>query len=274
MKQRILSILKWLGIYHPLQSSYRNFLFKIRRKSLQKKFEQLKGYGLKCNVCNQAYQKFEDDFPDVENAVAIEKYQIVAGYGKDIICPNCLSTARERLVLFHLQQMKIADKSILHLSPEKNIYSFIATNNKVVTADLQPGFYRSIDNQVQYQDATRLTFSNVTFDLLIANHVLEHIPDDVKAMREFWRVLKFGGQAILQVPYSTIIETTVEQPEMHNPAMQSKLFGQKDHVRVYALNDYVQRLQSIGFKVEVINEFKNNEIAFQTDEVFIKILKA
>lgn len=274
MKQFILSILKVLGVYHPLQSAYRSRLFKIRRERLRKKYAPFQGGAMQCNACNARYERFESDLPLHEDAKAIEQYQIVAGYGENVFCPNCLSSARERLVLSYLQKWKLHNQSILHFSPEKNIYDYLKQHNNIQTADLYPGFYRSIDKNVQRQDITKLLYDSETFDIVIANHVLEHVPDDKKALNEIYRVLKHGGRAILQVPYSTIIEETIEQPDIKESHLQSELFGQRDHVRIYALNDYVRRLKAAGFIVDVIKDHFGENYAFQKDEVFFKISKA
>src|SRR5690606_9038704 len=97
-------------------------------------------------------------------------------------------------------------------------------------------------------DICNLPFSDNEFDLIICNHVLEHIPDDTKAMQEIYRVLKSGGTAILQVPYEKNRKTTFEDNSITDPQERRKIFGQYDHVRVYGM-DYFDKLQTIGFKV-------------------------
>ena len=119
-----------------------------------------------------------------------------------------------------------------------------------------------------------LDLKDAQFDMVIANHILEHIPDDIAAMKEIYRVLKRGGSAILQVPYSEIITATLESPEINDPAMQSALYGQKDHVRIYALNDYISRLRSVGLEVKKISypELSNlYKHAIQDKECFLQI---
>ena len=156
------------------------------------------------------------------------------------------------------------------------MYSFLKINNEVITADIEPLFYKRIDNTIKNEDATCLSFSNNSFDAVIGNHIMEHIPHDIKAMTEIYRVLKPGGRAILQVPYSTKISTTIEEPAICDAKKQSALFGQKDHVRIYTLPGYINRLQHCGFKVSVIEYsdlsayYKN---AIQPGEAFLSILK-
>ncbi len=276
MKGTVKNILKFLRVYHPLQSFYRNAVFNYQRNRNRKNYSKYKGAGFTCNVCNEQYAYFVPDYPSKENRQAIEKNKVVAGYGENIFCPNCMSTARERLLIAKLAEFDLKDKEVLHLSPEKNIYSFIKAKALVTTADLLPGFYKTIDGMVQKQDATHFSFADNSFDWVIANHILEHIPDDKKAMGEICRVLKPGGSAFLQVPYSEQLEYTIEIPGINDPAKQSNLFGQKDHVRIYLLSDYVSRLRQAGFEVELIPYAALKQyysLAIQKDECFINISK-
>jgi ubiquinone/menaquinone biosynthesis C-methylase UbiE len=135
-----------------------------------------------------------------------------------------------------------------------------------------PGFYKNIDRSIQLADATHLRYKDESFDVLIANHVLEHIPEDTTAMKEFNRVLKKGGVAILQVPYSEKLMSTIEDPLINDPDMQERLYGQRDHVRIYALSDYLLRLQSAGFETKVLSaDFLQQfeRFAIQAKECFI-----
>lgn len=276
MKELFKSILKSIGLYHPLQSWYRQMLFNKRLQQTRKLYANFRGEGYTCNICQQSYSRFVPDQPSPENKTAITKNEMIAGYGENILCPNCLSTARERLVVARLAEMDLTGKEVLHLSPEKNVYEFIEAKANVTTADLLPGFYRTIDGLVRKEDATSFSFDNASFDIIIANHILEHIPADVLAMKEIYRVLKPGGKAILQVPYSEKLTATQEMPGINDPARQSALFGQKDHVRNYALTDYVSRLQNSGFIVSVIpysalaayytNAIQENECFFEIEK--------
>ncbi|HRN92530.1 MAG TPA: methyltransferase domain-containing protein [Ferruginibacter sp.] len=254
MKQYLMRLLRYIGVYHPLQSFYRSCIFYTKRFFLRQRFRAYAGSGFTCNVCGHAYSKFKDDEPSPENAEAISRHKVIAGYGKNIVCPYCMSHARERLVLLVLEaQSGLTGKQVLHLSPERNVYPYLSQRARVTAADIQPGFYQRTAKNVEQQDATRFTYPDDTFDLIIANHVLEHIPDDTQAMSEIFRVLKPGGSAILQVPYSDEIPATLEQKDINNPKEQSRLFGQKDHVRIYSRGGYISRLQAARFEVRFIS---------------------
>ncbi len=129
--------------------------------------------------------------------------------------------------------------------------------NEYICGDLFVNGYNYPEN-VRNINILNIPYHNDCFDLIICNHVLEHIPDDLKAMKELRRVLKVGGIAILQVPISNNSEETFEDLSVEDPKIREFLFGQSDHVRIYG-QDYIKRLQKCEFKVDRINiseEFK------------------
>ena len=134
---------------------------------------------------------------------------------------------------------------MLHLAPEKNLRRVLqrCENIQYVSADLAP--YASVRT-----DINALCFGDESFDVVICNHVLEHIPDDCRAMREIIRVLKSGGWAILQVPIAASRIATVDGPPACSPSERLRLFGQDNHVRLYG-RDYARRLEAAGFFVEL-----------------------
>jgi SAM-dependent methyltransferase len=277
VKEFFKRILKSLRLYHFLQGGFRQMLFRVKRFFSRINYAKYKGTGFTCNCCCATYSRFIADHPSRQNANAINANHVIAGYGENILCPACLSTARERLIIAILEnQPALNRKKILHFSPEKNIYNYLKERNDVITADLEPLFYTRIDSDIKKEDATGLSFPDHHFEMVIANHILEHIPDDKRAMTELCRVLKPGGQAILQVPYSTTIAATLEEPGTNDPKRQSALFGQKDHVRIYQLEDYLQRLRSCGFTVSMMAYEELSPFyryAIQENEVFIRIGK-
>jgi len=99
-------------------------------------------------------------------------------------------------------------------------------------------------------DLTSLNLEDNAFDCLFCYHVLEHIPDDRKAIRELYRVLKNGGWAIVKVPIQAGLQKTLEDPRIIDPAERLRAFGQADHVRCYGL-DYRERLEEAGFIVTI-----------------------
>ena len=101
-------------------------------------------------------------------------------------------------------------------------------------------------------DICHLPFDEDTFDVILCNHVLEHIPDDTKAMQELYRVMKPGGWGIFQIPQDLKREQTFEDNTITDRKERARIFGQYDHVRIYG-RDYFDKLRSVGFKVEEVD---------------------
>lgn len=146
---------------------------------------------------------------------------------------------------------------MLHLAPEMNLQSLFqrCKNIQYVSADLESPL-ASVRT-----DITALCFGDETFDVVLCNHVLEHVPDDRQAMREIVRVLRPGGWAILQVPIAASRAATVDGPLVTTPSERLLLFGQYNHVRLYG-RDYARRLEAAGFFVELHSLPKENGDAY------------
>jgi len=93
-------------------------------------------------------------------------------------------------------------------------------------------------------------YADNSVDIFLCSHVLEHIPEDRKAMRELYRILKPGGFGVVLVPLVIGIEETHEDPSIDTIALRWKYFGMGDHVRQYGRRDFVKRLAAAGFRVE------------------------
>lgn len=176
------------------------------------------------------------------------------GYGKqrpNVLSPSTLSLERHRLLWLYLKNETDffhAQKKILHFAPEQAFYKrFKAMKNlDYTTTDLNSPL---ADVKA---DICNLPFEDNSFDVILCNHVLEHIPNDTKAMQELYRVMKVGGMGIFQVPQDLSRTTTFEDDSITDRKERSKIFGQYDHVRVYG-QDYFDKLRIIGFKVEEVD---------------------
>ena len=181
------------------------------------------------------------------------------GYGKNIrknaLCPGTLSLERHRLLWLFLERNTtfFNDKlKVLHFAPEQPFYKKFKSikNWNYITCDLNSPL---ADIKA---DICKLPFKKFEFDLIICNHVLEHIDNDFMAMEEIYRVLKKNGIGILQVPIDESLSVTFEDKTIIDPKKKSELFGQYDHVRKYG-KDFYDRLKSVGFKVKKIDVQKN-----------------
>lgn len=174
------------------------------------------------------------------------------GYGtqrNNVLSPSTLSLERHRLLWLYLQNetdffTSEKKKKLLHFAPEQAFYKTFRNQKNIdyTTTDL---FSPLADVKA---DICNLPFEDNTYDLIFCNHVLEHIPNDTKAMQELYRVLKPGGMGIFQIPQDLSRATTFSDDSITDQKERAKIFGQYDHVRIYG-RDYFTKLRSIGFKV-------------------------
>ncbi len=234
-----------------------------------------------CNCCDSKIRKFRSG--GAENPVLDELIVVGAGYHKNDYCPVCKSSYRHRIVKLYLDHTGIFSKSIrvLHIAPESQI-AFIFSKKpdiEYIAGDIDPERYSYYTRAVK-ADVTSLQFDTDYFDLLLCNHVLEHIPDDKRAMKEIYRVLKPGGSAILQVPISYRLNTTIEDLKATTNEERLKKFGHHEHVRIYG-PDYFRRIKDAGFMIEIFNPadiISSDEISRmaldEEERVFVAIKQA
>ena len=176
------------------------------------------------------------------------------GYAKvreNVLAPGTLSLERHRLFWLYLKNETTffsAPLRVLHFAPEQ---AFVQKFKKQKNLTYTTTDLNSPIADVK-ADICDLPFKNNSFDFIICNHVLEHIPDDTKAMQELYRVLAPSGTAIVQVPYDAKREITFEDNTITDQRERTRIFGQYDHLRVYGM-DYFKKLSSIGFEVNALD---------------------
>jgi predicted SAM-dependent methyltransferase len=199
-----------------------------------------KRYNRICPICNCRANKFLN-FGIKQRA--------------DAQCPSCGSLERHRFLWIYLKSktnlLNCNFKKVLHISPEKclEIKFRKQFGDGYITADLYSELV------MIKMDITKIEYPDETFDIIICCHVLEHIIDDWKALKELFRVLKNGGLAIIIVPIT--VDETYEDETIIDETERLKAFGQNDHVRRYGY-DFTTRLSSTGFKVAI---YEVNDIA-------------
>ena len=203
-----------------------------------------RGNTVMCPVCGKGFRKF-------------------LPYGRikpreNALCPNCMSLERHRLLWLYLKDRThffSHNLKVLHIAPEA---CFIKQFGKIhgrdyITADIESPLAKV------KMDIHQIPFEMNMFDVVLCNHVLEHVKDDIRAMSEIHRVLKPGGLAILQVPFfNPIPDATFEDPTITNKSEREQLFGQDDHVRRYG-RDYSERIKRSGlepFEDAYVNEIE------------------
>lgn len=173
------------------------------------------------------------------------------GYGKqrnNVLSPSTLSLERHRLLWLYLKNETdffTKQQKVLHFAPEQAFYKRFRKmkNLEYTTTDLESPL---ADVKADICD---LPFKDNEFDVIFCNHVLEHIPDDTKAMQELFRILKPQGMAILQIPQDLSREFTFEDNSITDRKERAEIFGQYDHVRIYG-RDYFNKLRATGFDVK------------------------
>lgn len=204
--------------------------------------QSLKGTGVECNVCRWDGRAFAGDH-----------------WHPGTVCPDCGSQVRHRLLTAtldgHCDRPELAEsavlcgKDILHFAPERQLRERIRNVSKShTTAD-----FDRVDCDLKLDMSSMPSVKDASYDVVIACDVLEHVPDDIAAMRELHRVLRPGGVAILSVPQMDSPSETDQDPSVTSETEREKRFGQKDHVRMYG-DDFIERLSSTGFEVDVITD--------------------
>ena len=222
------------------------------------------GNKVTCTVCGKSFRKF-------------------LPYGRkgrpNALCPHCLALERHRLLWLYLQQKTDffnKELKMLHIAPE---LCYMDRFEKLPTLDYITADIESPLAKVK-MDIHDIPFAENSFDVIFCNHVLEHVKDDLLAMREMYRVLKPGGWAILQIPFfPPIPDQTFEDITVTDPKEREKIFGQDDHVRLYG-KDYPERIKRSGFEVkeeDFTKELSPNEVekgALPKGEIIYVAIKA
>ena len=192
-----------------------------------------------------------------EDPIDGKGYRKLLPYGrvrtrKNALSPSTLSLERHRALWVYLKGFTDffkAPSRMLHLAPEYcYIKRFKSLNNlDYITGDLNSPWAD------HHFDVHAIPFDDDSFDVLMANHLMEHVDDDHKVLSEFFRVIKPGGWGILQVPIDWKNPNTEEDKSVTDPDERERLYWQNDHLRLYGYEDYPGRLRNAGFEVEVVD---------------------
>ena len=189
---------------------------------------------------------------------------------KEVMCPRCWGQERHRAVWLYLEENNYLlndGNKVLHFAPEEPFYDLFKSKNiEYHAVDLYPTSPR-VEEKMDIQD---IQYDDDYFDLIYCSHILEHVPDDIKAMRELLRVLKPGGIAIIMVPINGVVyelpfdeSKTYEDENINTPEAREKYYGQDDHVRLYG-SDFKERLLEAGFTIKSDDFIK--KLGFETIE--------
>jgi SAM-dependent methyltransferase len=217
-----------------------------------------------CNLCHHKIYQFTPISEEyVKNLagkgfpLAIDNFETLNYKGYK--CPYCEANDRDRLIGLYFAEKILQTRRdpwrILDIAPSSPVRSFIQRQAGIRyrSADL---YMDDVDDNVDIQDM--FIYRDKTFDIVICSHVLEHIPDDVKALKEMYRVLKEHGRCILLVPIPVGDSGFDEDLGQLTPEERERRFGQDDHVRLYDKATFEKRIREGGFELEklTIGDFK------------------
>ena len=226
----------------------------------------LNGLGKRhqCCVCGHTFFKFSKYRGGWRQVSAyLHRVQWTGSDFDNFWCPFCRCHDRERHLILFFEKLglweKVRGADVLHIAPEKRLAVRIEACGpaKYVKGDLVPA-----REGVERLDVTAIDYSDASFDWVICNHVLEHVPDDARALRELFRVLRPGGIAVLQTPFAAALDRTREQEEgIDTDDKRLDVYGQEDHVRLYG-TDLFARISAAGFDLELL---KHREVLPDVD---------
>jgi len=210
---------------------------------------------LTCPVCEQSNITFLS-LSDFYQKEAVKYGYKHFGKGEMIAvdtysCSNCGASDRERMYAWWIKKQIESSNlkkgaKLIHFAPEASLSKMIR--------DLNYFDYKTTDLDMEdvdyHENIMSMSFADNSFDFFICSHVLEHVEIDNKAIQELYRITKTGGCGILVAPVCLDIEETIEDPAMTTKAERWHHFGQGDHVRLYAHDDYVDKIKANGFEVD------------------------
>ena len=251
--------LKKNKIYRAAKKIYQDHYIKNQLAS--------EGEGFICPACKKNWKRFRP-FPS-KWAAALKNsgWPYVLDDAetlnhKNYTCYGCGITDRGRLYILFFERLIRNEQhyNVVEFAPIPALSTCLRNMPNVTyrTADL---FMKGVDDKIDLQDM--YLYDNNSFDIFICSHILEHVDDDLKAMKELFRILKPGGTGIAMVPIFESVTETREDPSIKDKNLRLKYFAQADHVRLYAKQDFIQRLESVGFRVKLYGQDYFGESLFE-----------
>lgn len=234
-----------------------------------------------CCLCNSKVNSFLPLGRDRNPFLA--ELKVIGSDPYNFYCPECKSFDRERHLWLYLNAAgiyeAIENQKILYFAPEEKLIQKILEKTKdAVIADYCPERYSGRPYETVKADITEINYKDETFDMVIANHVLEHVEDYTRAMKEIFRVLKYDGIAILQTPYSPVIYNNFEDPALDTAELREKYYGETDHYRIFGKR-FFDDLAAAGFQVyvlyheDILKDFDASEYGVNIREPFMFVQK-
>ncbi len=241
-------------------NSIKRGLRKYYKAMFKKPFEKgrhllnMMGNKHRCYICGENFSNFIKYHGGVKKIPQFRLRLDLLDSNRDSFrCPSCNSFDRERHLFMFFDNLSFWDKfiesEVLHFAPEIHLSDRISSfrTRRYIKADYNPQ-----GGDLEKIDATKIPYDDGTFDLVICNHVLEHIRDYPKAMSEIHRVLKVEGTAILQTPYSKVLLNNFEDKGIDTDSLREFFYGERDHYRIFAEKRFLEDLQKTGFSLAIV----------------------
>lgn len=250
-------LIKWILNHLP-----RTFLQRVAGWMMPLVGLWYRGSKFRCPLCGRSYRKL-----------------LPYGYvtpRENALCPHCLSLERHRLLWLYLERetpLFASLPTLLHIAPEVCLMRhlkprYAACKERYKTADLESPLADL------HFDIQQIPLDDESFDVVICNHLMEHVEDDRQAMRELHRILKKGGWGVLLSPVELDRATTFEDDSITDRKERTRIFGQYDHRRIYG-NDFADRLREAGFTVEdidyaaTLSQAERTHFALPEDHIYL-----
>ena len=237
------------------------------------------GKKKQCYICNKRFHHFSK-FVEIRPKGFREIMQMVGTDPKNFKCYYCGCNDRERHLFMFFDKLSLWSKfenaKILHFAPELEISKKIKNLKpaEYIMADLFPQ-----NDECKKIDLTDIPFNDNSFDIIICNHVLEHVPDYKKALKEIHRVLSSNGFAILQTPYSLFLNKNFEDESINNDFLRTYFYKQSNHVRIFSKKQLFLDIEESGLELNIVKHkeiFDENETSYygvNKKEDLIKVVK-
>jgi SAM-dependent methyltransferase len=184
---------------------------------------------------------------------------------QNLLCPNCGSLSRDRRLWQLLKERYIETNiNVLDFSPSRPLFRKWKKEKNLnhIASDLSRDFIADVT-----YDITQIPEKENAFDLIVCYHILEHVIEDAKAMKELHRVLKSNGTVVIQTPFKD--GEIYEDYSITSEAERLLYFGQEDHVRIYSVDGLKKRLESVGFSILVKQYEKDAYLGFSDKEIIL-----
>jgi len=242
MKNKIITKIKrkiqisYLTLERKIQKGYSTFNSKMNGDKLP----------FFCPCCGTYLRDFADGHYTMQTDMYnTERYR---GIDQRVICPICQALPRHRILVswFNNNIEKLIGQKILYFAPETSVMMWLSSHNiSCTTADL----YNIADLTLNIEETG---LADEAYDIIVCNHVLEHVSDYKKALKELYRITKSDGLVIISFPVDLTLDTVYEDPSVVSEKDCLRCFGQKDHRRVFG-RDSGKILEAMGFSVSEIS---------------------